>query len=305
MERPSELVSPIRYFFLTNLLSTPFFFTSVFLSMRLLFSSSFSALLLLVGSVVAAPVPNPMPASPPAGSIRMVAPANSAGGVQLGGNQQVYPHIVVGRGPGPHEVHVAPVSHKKNVAFNPHRPQGNFARANSGPNNVAAINQANQNEHTVANLNAAHHHTLAADSHRQAHYVHTTAANRHEGYARAHPAQAQVHNSAAQQHRAQAAMHQNKVAFHGAQAQHHRAMAHNAPWPGSLGAAHNSANNAQQSQRAADASRNQAQSSGRLMDAPQVSSARNAHNSVQAAHGSAPKAQGSAQNSRNALHRGK
>jgi len=262
----------------------------------------------------------------------MVAPADSAGGVQLGGNQQVYPHIVVGRGPGPHEIHDAPVSHRKNAAFNPHmsahgmapgltgnvhlghvtahenhvlRPQGNFARANVGPNNVAAINQAKQNEHTVANLNAAHHHTLAAEAHRQAQSAYTTAAHRHEGYARAHPAQAQVHNTAAQQHRAQAAMHQNKVGFHGAQAQRHRAMAHNVPSPGSLPAAHNSAHSAQQSQRAADASRNQAQASGRLMDAAQVSSARNAHNSAQPARGSAPNAHGSVQNSRNALHRGK
>ena len=36
------------------------------------------------------------------------------------GNREIHPHIVLGHGPGPHDVHVAPVSNTAHPSFRPH-----------------------------------------------------------------------------------------------------------------------------------------------------------------------------------------
>ena len=47
-------------------------------------------------------------------------------------NHKPRPHIVVGHGPGPHDVHVAPVSHTQHQAFMPHMPTKGLAPGLTG-----------------------------------------------------------------------------------------------------------------------------------------------------------------------------
>jgi len=124
--------------------------------------------------------------APPVGSIRMAAPIETTGGVQLSvsaafqfhykfvltiqkfqENRRIRPHIVLGHGLGPHDIHVAPVSDTEHPAFLPHMsvrgmvrglkgnahlghvtadetilrpPEAAWSHANIGVNNVRAIN---------------------------------------------------------------------------------------------------------------------------------------------------------------------
>lgn len=78
-------------------------------------------------------------APPPVGFIRMAAPFETTGGIQLSvsaalqfyykfvptiqqfqENNHIRPHIVIGHGLGRHDIHVAPISDTEHPAFRPH-----------------------------------------------------------------------------------------------------------------------------------------------------------------------------------------
>ncbi|KAF8152375.1 hypothetical protein B0H34DRAFT_821367 [Crassisporium funariophilum] len=275
--------------------------TKTSIVMRPMFYLSVTSLLFLLGNAIA----RPMPVPPPLGSIVYVAPAHTAGGVQVGQGAHVpHPHIVVGHGPhGSHEVHVAPVSHTPIAAFQPHMSSAGMHHAltgnihlghvtahenslhpalgplqgvNVGPHHVGAINQGKADVSANRHAHVAHLH--AANAHIAAQHAHLTAANAHTTHATGNPNTAQLHNNAAQQHTALAAQHGTQVGIHNVAAANHLAEAR-------THTVHGSAAQAQQSLLSAQHSTNNANGSAHIALASSAHlAAAGAHAGASAAH---------------------